>query len=432
MSIIEDKRSRPFFDFWLLIVTYLLMMMGVLAISVATFDPSVSLDLPLLNRILASSTGSWQAIFVVASPAAVWFIVSVPYEHFKTFSPVYFLATTILLLVVMVTASAIRGVQAWIQFEQLGRMLQPSEFAKITLILMLAKEFSLPEKPLGSLRSLLRVGTFVLFPAALTYLSNETGSVLIMLGIAYLMLYFGGADWKWMLVITTVVLLGVAAIFAYGIIGGSNDFRLMRILAFLDPHAYSLDAGLQLLRSQEAIGSGGLTGVGLFVPGSMSQLNFVPEDWTDFVFATVGEAVGFIGTTIIVLLFLFLILRMLYLSRFTYDKFGRQVIIGVMALMFFHVFQNIAMTIGLMPITGIPLPFISYGGSNLLTNVIGVSLVLNVTNNRRATMSEYELPAGSTMRKRRRKRASIFVNMTQRDSVRNIRKRRNQRKQQSA
>ncbi|HPY94796.1 MAG TPA: FtsW/RodA/SpoVE family cell cycle protein, partial [Clostridia bacterium] len=148
MSIIDDKRSRPFFDFWLLISMYLLMIMGVLAISVATFDPSVSLDLPLLNRVLASSTGSWQAIFVVASPAAVWFIVSVPYEHFKTFAPVYFLGTAILLLVVMVTATAIRGVQAWLQFEQLGRMLQPSEFAKITLILMLAKEFSLPEKPL--------------------------------------------------------------------------------------------------------------------------------------------------------------------------------------------------------------------------------------------------------------------------------------------
>ncbi|NLW21267.1 MAG: rod shape-determining protein RodA [Clostridiales bacterium] len=414
MSIIEDKRSRPFFDFWLLIVTYLLMMMGVLAISVATFDPSVSLDLPLLNRILASSTGSWQAIFVVASPAAVWFIVSVPYEHFKTFSPVYFLATTILLLVVMVTASAIRGVQAWIQFEQLGRMLQPSEFAKITLILMLAKEFSLPEKPLGSLRSLLRVGTFVLFPAALTYLSNETGSVLIMLGIAYLMLYFGGADWKWMLVITTVVLLGVAAIFAYGIIGGSNDFRLMRILAFLDPHAYSLDAGLQLLRSQEAIGSGGLTGVGLFVPGSMSQLNFIPEDWTDFIFATIGEAVGFVGTLIIVLLFAFLIFRMLYLSRFTYDKFGRLVIIGVMSMMFLHVFQNVAMTIGLMPITGIPLPFLSYGGSNLLTNVIGISLVLNVTRNRTASMPSYNLPAGNLLRTRRRRRkAPIYVNTSQ-------------------
>jgi rod shape determining protein RodA len=111
-------------------------------------------------------------------------------------------------------------------------------------------------------------------------------------------------------------------------------------------------------------------------------LNFVPEDWTDFIFATVGEAVGFIGCVILIFLYVIMILYMVYLSRHTEDKYGRLIIIGVMAMIFFHVFQNLAMTVGLMPITGIPLPFISYGGSNLLTNVIGISLVLNVDKNR--------------------------------------------------
>ncbi|MGI6726022.1 MAG: FtsW/RodA/SpoVE family cell cycle protein [Christensenellales bacterium] len=407
MSIFEDKRSRPHFDFILLINMYLLMFIGVLAISVATFDPAVSQDLPLLNRILASNSGSWQAIFVVASPAAVWFIVSIPYEHFKTFASVYYFGTIIFLLIVLVTSSAIREVKAWFQLS-LGRMLQPSEFVKITIILMLAKELAAKEKPMNDFRSVMRIGTYTLAPAALTYLSGETGSVLVMLGIAYLMLFFGGVDWKWILFITAVAVLGIAGIFAYGIIGGSESYKLVRILAFLDPASYKLDAGLQSLRSQRAIGAGGLTGVGLFVPGSMSQLNFVPEDWTDFIFATIGEAVGFVGTVTILLLFLFMILRMLYLSRFTYDKFGRMIIIGVMAMIVVHVFQNIAMTIGLMPITGIPLPFLSYGGSNLLTNVIGVSLVLNVTKNRTAAMPAYNITAGSTTRRRRRKKP-IYV-----------------------
>lgn len=407
MSIFEDKRSRPHFDFILLINMYLLMFIGVLAISVATFDPAVSQDLPLLNRILASNSGSWQAIFVVASPAAVWFIVSIPYEHFKTFASVYYFGTIIFLLIVLVTSSAIREVKAWFQLS-LGRMLQPSEFVKITIILMLAKELAAKEKPMNDFRSVMRIGTYTLAPAALTYLSGETGSVLVMLGIAYLMLFFGGVDWKWILFITAVAVLGIAGIFAYGIIGGSESYKLVRILAFLDPASYKLDAGLQSLRSQRAIGAGGLTGVGLFVPGSMSQLNFVPEDWTDFIFATIGEAVGFVGTITILLLFLFMILRMLYLSRFTYDKFGRMIIIGVMAMIVVHVFQNIAMTIGLMPITGIPLPFLSYGGSNLLTNVIGVSLVLNVTKNRTAAMPAYNITAGSTTRRRRRKKP-IYV-----------------------
>ena len=421
MSIFEDKRSRPHFDFTLLIITYLLMIAGVLAISVATFDPSVSADLPLLNRILASNTGSWQAIFVVASPAVVWFIVSIPYEHFKTFAPVYYIGIVSFLLVVLVTSTAIRDVRAWFNLA-LGRMLQPSEFAKITIILMLAKEMSSNVKPLSNMRSIIRLGVIVMLPSAITVLSGETGSVIVMVGVAYIMLYFSDADWKWLLSIGVIAILGIVGFFAYGIIGGSSHYIFQRVLAFLDPHAYGQGAGLQLLQSQKAIGSGGLTGVGMFVPGSMSQLNFIPEDWTDFVFATVGEAVGFVGSAVIVLLFLFLVLRMLYLSRFTYDSFGRQIIIGVMAMIFIHVFQNIAMTIGLMPITGIPLPFISYGGSNLLTNLIGISLVLNVTKNRTGSMPAYNLPAGSTTRQRRRRRASIFVNVTKRDSIRNIRR----------
>lgn len=421
MSIFEDKRSRPHFDFTLLIITYLLMIAGVLAISVATFDPSVSGDLPLLNRILASNTGSWQAIFVVASPAVVWFIVSIPYEHFKTFAPVYYIGIVSFLLVVLVTSTAIRDVRAWFNLA-LGRMLQPSEFAKITIILMLAKEMSTNVKPLSNMRSIIRLGVIVLLPSAITILSGETGSVIVMVGIAYTMLYFSDVDWKWLLSIGVIAILGIIGFFAYGIIGGRSHYIFQRVLAFLDPHAYRQGAGLQLLQSQKAIGSGGLTGVGMFVPGSMSQLNFIPEDWTDFVFATIGEAVGFVGSAVIVLLFLLLILRMLYLSRFTYDKFGRQIIIGVMAMIFIHVFQNIAMTIGLMPITGIPLPFISYGGSNLLTNVIGISLVLNVTKNRTGSMPAYNLPAGSTTRQRRRRHASIFVNVTKRDSIRNIRR----------
>jgi rod shape determining protein RodA len=141
-------------------------------------------------------------------------------------------------------------------------------------------------------------------------------------------------------------------------------------------------------------------------------LDFVPEDWTDFVFATVGEAVGFLGCVLIVTLYVLMILRMLYLARYTFDKFGQLIIIGVMAMLFFHVFQNIAMTIGLMPITGIPLPFISYGGSNLLTNVIGVSLVLNVAKNRITVMPNFSATVAIPGKTRKRgKKAKVYVNV---------------------
>ena len=114
----------------------------------------------------------------------------------------------------------------------------------------------------------------------------------------------------------------------------------------------------------------------------MSQLNYVPADWTDFIFATIGEAWGFIGCSIIILVYFAIVLRMLYLARYTTDKFGMLVIIGVMGMLLFHIFENIGMTLGLMPITGIPLPFLSYGGSNMTTNMGGIGLVLNVTRNR--------------------------------------------------
>ena len=120
----------------------------------------------------------------------------------------------------------------------------------------------------------------------------------------------------------------------------------------------------------------------MFTLGTVTQLGGVPENSTDFIFSTIGEAFGFVGTAAVLGAYLFLILRMLYLARYTQDKYGKMIIVGVMSMLFFHVFENISMCIGLMPITGIPLPFLSYGGSNYMTNIIGIGLVLNVTRSR--------------------------------------------------
>ncbi|NLJ64280.1 MAG: rod shape-determining protein RodA [Christensenellaceae bacterium] len=407
-------RSKPFFDWGLLLLMYIMMLLGVLFISVATYNPSVSADLPLINKIMSSESGRWQAIFTIASPVAVWFVVSIPYERIKPFVQVFYYIIMFLLVLVIGTSS-IRNVSAWFRLT-LGRMFQPSEFAKLAMILMLARSISSVEKPMGTFKNVVKlIGTF-LVPASLTLLQGEAGTVIVMAVIFYVMLYFGGADWKWLLGLAIVAAIAIGLVFGYGIISGSEDYRLLRILSFIDPKKYAQSAGLQILNSQEAIGSGGLNGIGFFITGSHSQLNFVPEDWTDFVFATIGEAVGFIGCVAIIVLYFLIIIRMLYLARYTADEFGRLIIIGVMAMMFFHVFQNIAMTIGIMPITGIPLPFLSYGGSNLLTNVVGVSLVLNVTKNRSVAVSSSSInvallnPISS---KRRKKKKKVYVNTSE-------------------
>ena len=410
----NTSRSKPFFDWGLLLLMYIMMLLGVLFISVATYNPSVSADLPLINKIMSSESGRWQAIFTIASPVAVWFIVSIPYERIKPFVRLFYYIIMFLLVLVIGTSS-IRNVSAWFRLT-LGRMFQPSEFAKLAMILMLARSISLDEKPMSTFKSAVKlIGAFLL-PALLTLLQGEAGTVIVMAVIFYVMIYFGGADWKWLLGLAIMAAIAIGLIFGYGIISGSDDYRLLRILSFIDPTKYAQSAGLQILNSQEAIGSGGLNGIGFFITGSHSQLNFVPEDWTDFVFATIGEAVGFVGCVAIILLYFLIVLRMLYLARYTADEFGRLIIIGVTAMMFFHVFQNIAMTIGIMPITGIPLPFLSYGGSNLLTNVAGVSLVLNVTKNRSVAVSSTSINVSllnPVSGKRRKIKKKVYVNTSE-------------------
>jgi len=181
--------------------------------------------------------------------------------------------------------------------------------------------------------------------------------------------------------------LAVGGILGLALVSGSESYRLARILSFLDPQAYASDAAYQLLYSQLAIGAGGVDGIGTYVVGSISQLNYVPEDWTDFIFSGFGEAFGFVGCILLLAAYAFLLLRLLYLANYTQDEYGRLIIIGVMAMFFAHIFENIGMCIGVLPITGIPLPFISYGGSNFVTNMAAIALVFNVVKNRSSAVA---------------------------------------------
>ena len=212
-------------------------------------------------------------------------------------------------------------------------------------------------------------------------------------------MYFGGMRLKLM---GGAIALGVAALallYGYMMATGSDNYRLERILSFIDPTLVDESAVYQVTNSKIAIGSGGLSGRGMFVQGAFSQLDYVPEDWTDFIFSTIGEAFGFVGCALVILVYLLIILRMLYLARYTMDRFGQMVIIGVMGMLLFHVFENVGMTTGLMPVTGIPLPFLSYGGSNLVTNMAGIGLVLNVIKNRSVTMMPGIAPQTMSARK---------------------------------
>lgn len=384
-SSTEDRRSCAHFDWVLFAIVYALALFGVYCISIATFNPDKGTDLSLLNYILNSRTASWQAIFCLASPVIIFFVYAIPYELLRVQGRLVYLGICGLLLIAFST-EAIGGVTAWIPIGK-GRTIQPAEFIKVGIILMMARCLSSVEKPFCSLKNTVHIFAIFGVPAALTLASGELGSVLVMCVVFYVMLYFANTDGWILITLMVVAVLGVGGILGFALVSGSESYRLARILSFLDPEAYAGDAAYQLLNSQLAIGSGGVKGIGTYVVGSISQLNYVPEDWTDFIFSGIGEAFGFVGCILLLAAYAFLLLRLLYLAHYTQDEYGRLIIVGVMAMFFAHIFENIGMCIGVLPITGIPLPFLSYGGSNFVTNMGAIALVLNVVKNRSSAVA---------------------------------------------
>ena len=378
--IAENRRTRAHTDWFLILMVMLISVFGILAVSVATYSTSSESDVPLLNHIVNSSYAMRQSLYVLVAPIILSVIMAIPYEMLRRYArPLYFLSN-LLLLVVWVFNRA-TGVKAWLD-TLWGFTIQPSEFAKLSMILVLARVLSQSDRPMSTGQDFLRIMVMMAIPSLIIVASGEMGSLLVILFVFAIMLFFSGVDIRLLLFMASLVILAILALYGYMVASGSDNYRLIRILAFLNPEAYSSSGAYQQTQSKIAIGSGGLSGIGMFVDGAMSQLNYVPADWTDFVFSTIGEAWGFIGCVTLLGAYFIIILRMLYLAYFTRDKFGSLIIIGVLAMLLFHVFENVGMTIGLLPITGIPLPFVSYGGSNMVTNMGGVALVLNVTKNR--------------------------------------------------
>lgn len=377
------RRSRGHFDWSLLLVVYALSILGILCITMATYDVDTA-DAPILNKVLASRSGMWQSIFLMVSPIVIGVIMAIPTELFRARARLIYFTVLALLMVTLVVGQVSNGLRGWLKSSILGRSIQVSEFAKLSILLMLARHLSRTEKPMAKLKDFFRLMFIVGVPSLVVLAQGETGTVIVIVFMFMVMLYFGGVDFRILLGIVAVGVIGIGAIVAYGMMAETTDYRILRLLAFMDPQKYWDTGGYQIIQSQRAIGAGQMRGVGTFVLGSWTTLGYVPESSTDSVFTVVGESFGFIGSVAVLAAYLYLVIRMLYLARFTQDKFGQLVIIGVMSMLLFHVFQNVAMAMGIMPITGIPLPFLSYGGSNFITNIAAVALVLNVTRHRTA------------------------------------------------
>ena len=377
--IAENRRARAHIDVPLILLVSAMSVFGVLAVCVATYSTTSTAE-TWLAHIVESGSAMRQCFYLMLAPIIVTVILNIPFHVLKRATRLAYVGGTILVLFTWVTNGA-EGVKAWTDVIW-GYTIQPSEFIKLAMILMLAQELAKQESPMNTPREFLRIMGLILVPGVIILASGETGSLIVIIFLAAVMMFFSNVNMKLLLTMAAIVVLLVLAIYGFVVATGVEDYRLNRILAFLNPELSPLDDAYQMRQSQIAIGSGGTAGIGRFVDGAMSQLNYVPADWTDFIYATIGEAWGFVGCFLVLLMYLLIILRMLFLARYTYDKYGMLIIIGVMGMLLFHVFENIGMTLGLMPITGIPLPFLSYGGSNMTTNMGGIALVLNVTKNR--------------------------------------------------
>lgn len=299
------------------------------------------------------------------------------YRWLRAYTPVVYVASMLLLLVPFVPGLGvtIAGARAWIDVP-LGLTIQPSEFAKITVILMMAALLAEPrdieEEPSG--RDVLLALAVAAIPTAIILVQNDTGTVLIMGAVVISIIAVAGVRTRWLVGLIGGAVLGVLAALQAGLL---REYQVDRLTSFINPDADLSASAYNANQARIAIGGGGLDGYGLF-QGPQTQGNFVPVNESDFIFTVVGEEFGFIGSALLILLLGVVLFSAIRIAWKADDMYGRLVATGVAAWFGFQMFENIGMTLGIMPITGIPLPFVSAGGTSMMATWIAIGLLQTV------------------------------------------------------
>ncbi len=313
-----------------------------------------------------------QAIWVFLGIILMTVCAAVDYRKLLPALPWLFGGTIALLLfVISPLGSESKGAQAWFQLG--GFQLQPSEFAKVVLITVLAAFCARQTRGLDS-RHVAVVCGIAGLPVTLILLQPDLGTVLVFAVVTFMVLLVAGAPARSLAAIVGIAIVSAALVIQLGVL---KQYQLDRLGAFLDPASNTQRAAYNLNQSKIAIGSGGVAGKGLFL-GTQTNLRYVPEQHTDFIFTVVGEELGLLGSATLLTLFAVLMWRIWMTARDAADRFGTFICAGVLAMFVFQIFENVGMTMGIMPITGIPLPLVSYGGSAMLSCFAALGLVLNV------------------------------------------------------
>jgi len=406
----EDKVEIPIsekFDFLLVFAALGLILIGIISIYSAT----VNFESNQVNF-------QKQIIVTVASLVVFLIVYFFPMKYFQLLSFPSYVLSILFLVAVLVIGKTISGSKSWIPLGFLD--FQPSEVAKIALVLALANYMSMRNVNINSPRHFLIAVIMVIVPFVLILKQPDLGTALVFISIFFVGIFWQGLSAFAMFVIVSPIIVGLSSIFSIipaiillafviaALYFFKRDFfvstgvfilnlsaiffvdyalrilsphQIKRIQTFLDPASDPLGSGYNAIQAKVAVGSGGFFGKG-FLSGSQTQLKFIPEQWTDFIFCVIGEEFGFIGAIFTLLLFMILIFRMIRIAKLSKSDFRSNVTIMFIAIFMTHIFINIGMSIGLVPVIGIPLPLVSYGGSALLTNMIMIATVMNFYKNR--------------------------------------------------
>lgn len=372
----SPKKSRSFFDAevfarldWILVLA-IAMLAGVGLVMIYSASNAKIPDDPFYfvkRQTLALVLG--VGVFIV--------LLRIDYRKLRDFSMLFYIVTCALLFFVITPfGSSSKGAQAWIQLP-FGFQLQPSEIAKFTLIVALAGYVNEHRGDIDPWRLTVIIGV-ALVPLGLVQLQPDLGTNMVLLCIVIGLLGVAGVKGRYLLILA---LLGITGIYTVVNLGILKQYQLDRLTVVVDAGDKKEGVAYNQDQSKKTIATGGVTGKGLF-QGPQTRLGFVPEQQTDFIFTAVGEEMGFVGASLILALFGIVLWRTWRIARLARDFYGTLVCSGVLAMFTFMVFENMGMTMGIMPVTGIPLPFMSYGGSALITCFACMGLVQNVYANR--------------------------------------------------
>ncbi|CAB4657205.1 unannotated protein [freshwater metagenome] len=380
MSLINQRqgfrRTRGKNAFWgldpiLTVAVGLLLFIGTLLVYAATRDWYAA------NGLDPEYYLKRHVINIIIGILLAWGTTVIDYRSLRAYTPVVWGLGVIGLTAVLIPGigSEVNGAQAWIPLPG-GFQIQPAELSKIAIIVgmsMLLSEYR-HESDAPTHRDVIQALLVAAIPVGLILLQPDMGTVFIISIAVVAMIGASGAPSRWVVGLILVALLGGFGATKLGVI---NDYQVKRLQSFVNPNSDSLGAGYQLRQARITVGSGGLFGTGLF-DGPQTNGRFVPEQQTDFIFTVAGEQLGFLGSGFILLLYLTIVMRAFTIARRSTDAFGRLVCVGVLSWFAFQTFENIGMTLGLMPMTGVPLPFLSYGGSSMFANMIGFGLLQNI------------------------------------------------------